>query len=240
MHGRDFMTERPGGALATRPLHFFWLADCSGSMSVNGKIQALNNAIREAIPHMQEVANENPNAEVLIRAIKFSNGAQWHVAQPTPVNDFKWHDLHISGTTCMGEALRLLADQLKMPPMSERALPPVVVLISDGQPTDDFNSGLEELLSQPWGKKAVRIAIAIGEDADHEILQRFIAHPEIKPLQANNAEQLVHYIKWASTAVLKSASSPVSQNVDSNSSSTQNVPIPQLPDDGPSSAADVW
>lgn len=234
------MTDRPGGALATRPLHFFWLADCSGSMSVNGKIQALNNAIREAIPHMQQVANENPNAEVLVRAIKFSNGAQWHISQPTPVNDFKWNDLTTEGTTSMGEALKLLAEQLKMPPMSDRALPPVIVLISDGQPTDDFTGGLQELLEKPWGKKAVRIAIAIGEDADLEILQKFIGHPELKPLQANNAEQLVHYIRWVSTAVLQSASSPGSQSIANNSAQTLNVPIPQLPDNDPSSANDVW
>ncbi len=50
------MSKLPGGALASRPLHFIWVADCSGSMSVDGKIQALNNAIREAIPHMQQVA----------------------------------------------------------------------------------------------------------------------------------------------------------------------------------------
>jgi hypothetical protein len=51
-------------------------------MSVNGKIQVLNTAIREAIPLMQKEANENPNAQVLVRALKFSSGAQWHIAQP--------------------------------------------------------------------------------------------------------------------------------------------------------------
>jgi hypothetical protein len=30
-------------------------------MQTDGKIQALNNAIREAIPHMQTAAEENPN-----------------------------------------------------------------------------------------------------------------------------------------------------------------------------------
>lgn len=24
--------QRPGGELATRPIHFFWVVDCSGSM----------------------------------------------------------------------------------------------------------------------------------------------------------------------------------------------------------------
>jgi uncharacterized protein YegL len=205
------MMRRPGGELATRPLHFIWITDCSGSMKSNGKIQALNTAIREAIPHMQRVADENPNADVLVRAIRFASGAQWHLAQETPVSQFKWSDLSAGGTTDMGKALTMVAEQLKIPPMSERALPPVLALVSDGQPTDNFPKGLAALMEQPWGKKAVRIAIAIGEDADHEVLRKFIGHPEIEPLQANNPEALVNYIRWVSTAVLQAASSPASQ-----------------------------
>ena len=202
------MSRRPGGELASRPLHFIWIADSSGSMEQDGKIQALNTAIREAIPHMRKVAEDNPNAQVLVRAVKFSNGAQWHITQPTPVADFAWNDLAAEGETDMGKALQLVAEQLKMPPMSERALPPVLVLVSDGQPTDDFEAGLKALMEQPWGKKAVRIAISIGRDADDEVLQRFIGNTELKPLAANSPEALVRHIKWASTAVLKSASSP--------------------------------
>lgn len=239
------MSKRPGGEMATRPLHFIWICDCSGSMGAEGKIQSLNNAIKEALPHMQTVADENPNAEVLVRAIRFSNGAQWLTAAPTPVADFKWTDLSADGVTDMGKSLSMVADQLKIPPMTDRALPPVLVLISDGQPTDDFNAGLKTLLDQPWGKKAVRIAIAIGGDAAtpdaQDIFQKFIGYSELKPLQANNPESLVKHIKWVSTAVLKSASSPASQAKDSPSP-VVNVPIPIPPaaDSGPSSAADVW
>ena len=238
------MSKRPGGELATRPLHFIWITDCSGSMKSDGKIQALNVAIHEAIPHMQKVGAENPNAQVLVRAIKFSSGAQWHISQPTPVEDFKWEDLQADGVTDMGKALSMVAEQLKIPPMTDRALPPVLVLISDGQPTDSFERGLKELMEQPWGKKAVRIAIAIGSDADYDVLQKFIGHAEIKPLQANSPESLVNYIKWVSTAVLKSASSPASQSA--ATAPTNNVLVPAVPtvipadDDGPVSANDVW
>jgi uncharacterized protein YegL len=208
-------------------------------MAVDGKIQSLNMAIKEAIPNMQSVADENPNAQVLVRAIKFSSGAQWHVSQPTEIADFRWEDLSAEGVTDMGKALSMVAEQLRIPPMTERALPPVLVLISDGQPTDDYAGGLKALMEQPWGRKAVRIAIAIGEDTDTEVLQKFIGNPELKPLQANNPESLVKYIKWVSTAVLKSASSPSSQTADSHAPGL-NVPIPALPDAGPSSADDVW
>jgi uncharacterized protein YegL len=233
------MSMRPGGELATRPLHFIWIADCSGSMDVDGKIQSLNTAIKEAIPNMQAVADENPNAQVLVRAVKFSDGAQWHVSQPTDVADFRWEDLEAGGVTAMGRALTIVADQLRIPPMTERALPPVLVLISDGQPTDDFSGGLQALMNEPWGRKAVRVAIAIGEDADQEVLKKFIGNPELKPLQANSPESLIKYIRWVSTAVLKSASSPASQSSDSLAAGL-NVPIPAVPDSDPSSADDVW
>ena len=229
--------KRPGGEMATKPLHFIWIADCSDSMRVGGKIQALNTAIREAIPHMRRVAKDNPNAQVLVRAVRFSDGAYWHIAQPVPVEQFEWVDLQAKGVTDMGKALELVAEQLTMPPMPERGLPPVLVLISDGLPTDDFAAGLNALLDLPWGKKAVRIAIAIGEDANLEVLQRFINNSELKPLRANNPEALTTHIRWASTAVLKSASSPHSEP--KGASGGSNVPIP-TPPSTPGGPQDVW
>ena len=224
------MKKRPGGEISARPLHFIWIVDSSGSMSIDGKMQILNNSIHEVIPHMKKVADENPNAEVFVRSLQFSSGAKWHISQPTPLDDFKWVDIKADGVTDMGKAFSMLAEQLKIPPMVDRALPPVLVLLSDGHPTDDYNKGLNELMAQPWGKKSVRIAISIGQDADDEVLQKFIGHPELKPLQANNSESLVKYIKWASTAVLKAASSPASQSTN-NTSSAVNVPIPAPPSD---------
>jgi hypothetical protein len=74
----------------------------------------------------------------------------------------------------------------------------------------------------------VRLAIAIGEDADHELLQKFIGHNEIKPLLVRNSGALVKYIKWVSTAVLKSVAAPASQ-VKSATPSASNIPIPTPP-----------
>ena len=199
--------KRPGGPLARRPLHFIWIADCSGSMT-GEKISILNQAIRTTIPHMREVAANNPHAEVLVRAVSFSDGARWQTTQPVDVEKFEWQDLQAFGHTDLGRALHLVAGQLTIPPMSLRALPPVLVLLSDGQPTDDYDQALQQLLALPWGKKAIRLAIAIGRDAEKAPLQKFIGNPEIKPLEALNADALITYIHWASTAVLKAASSP--------------------------------
>lgn len=218
------MVERPGGGLAKRPLHLFWLADCSGSMQIDGKVQALNNAIREAIPHVQDVARSNPHAQVMVRALAFSNGVRWHIADPTPVEQLSWTDLHADGLTDLGAALRELATQLRMPPLEARALPPAVVLVSDGQPTDDWRGGLAELMSEPWGRKAVRLAIAIGRDADYNVLDQFIGHPEIQPVTANTPERLAQFFRWASTVAVGAASVP------RHSEQETPVPIPPPPE----------
>ncbi len=191
-------SAKPSGKISCRPLHIIFIISCSDSMACDGKIHALNNAIKEFIPDIRELANGNIEVPVLIRAIKFSNGAQWHVSsQPTEVERFTWIDLQSGGdATDMGAAMRLLATALKNPPMPDRALSPVLVLISDGCSTDDYNDGLQALMAEKWGRKAIRLAIAIGENANLEELQKFIGNAEIKPLQANNFETLVRHIKW--------------------------------------------
>jgi len=166
----------PDVQLSRRPLHFIYLCDCSGSMQANGKMQSLNQAIRQSLPGMAEVARQNPEARVLVRAVSFASQARWHLAEPTPVDQLQsnWVNLQAEGLTAMGEALKLVAAALRTPPMEQRALPPVLVLISDGAPTDDFEDGLRTLMREPWAQKAVRLAIAVGHDADLETLQQFI------------------------------------------------------------------
>lgn len=235
------MTERPGGALARRPLHFFWIIDCSGSMAGRGKIQSLNTAARDAIPHMRDAAKENPNAQVYVRVLKFGNNPVWE-SKSVELEQFSWRDLKADqGTTSLGATLKELAGQLRMPPMPDRALPPVLLLMSDGQPTDNFRAGLTELMGQPWGKRAVRLAIAIGADADRGVLQDFIGTPEIKPLEANNPEALTRYIRWASTQAIKSASSGGSSGgAVINPGGNVPIPPPPPPAGGGPGAPNVW
>ncbi len=211
------MPSRPGGKLASRPLQFFWVADCSGSMA-GEKIDSLNTAVRDALPEMRRVARENPNAQLYVNVLAFSTGTRW-IATQTPVEQFQWQDLRVGGTTDMGAALREVASRLSVPPMDERGLTPVVVLVSDGQPTDDFKAGLAAFMSKPWGQKAIRLAIAIGRDCDKDVLQQFIAHSELAPLQANNSDDLVRYIRWASTVAVQNASK---QHVQANDPGTNN------------------
>jgi uncharacterized protein YegL len=218
--------------MAHRPVHFFWLLDCSGSMSINGKVSTLNFAVREAIPEMQRVAHENATAQLMVRVITFSSGAQWHVRTPTPIDEFQWSDVTTGSITDLGAALRLAAGELETPPMPERALKPVLVLVSDGQPTDDWRAGLRAVDATPWGKRAVRVAIAIGQDADTAMLKEFLANPELEPLQAHNPTQLAGAIRWASTVAVRVASTP--------RGGTSAPALSSVPASSGDDSADIW
>jgi uncharacterized protein YegL len=196
------MSDMPGGGVAKRPLHFFILADCSGSMIEGGKIQALNAAIEELLPHLAQASLDNFHADIRVRALAFSRGCTWHVGTPTDPSQIRWPALRASGRTDLGAALRELATQLNSPPMDQRAFPPAVVLVSDGQPTDDFAAGLAAFEASMWGPKSQRFAIAIGSDADRAVLTRFVNDPEIPILEARNAEQLKDLLQFVSTAAV--------------------------------------
>lgn len=238
---------RPGGELASRPLNFFWVVDCSGSM-YGEKIGVVNNAIQSVLPEMVDEAADNPNAQLLIRTLKFSTGASWITENPVKVEEYAWEDLEATGVTDLGKAFELLAGQLSVEQMGERALPPVIVLLSDGQPTDDYKKSLDNFKKLPWAKKAVKIAISIGQDADDEVLFDFTGNKELI-LQANNAKMLAKMIKWASTAV-SAVSSGVSNtsendnNQEQDTSSGNNGPLildmDNIPEPDDIDSGDVW
>jgi uncharacterized protein YegL len=203
-----------GEGIAKRQLHFFFVCDCSGSMAYDGKIQALNQAIREATPEMQKVAAENPNAAVLVRLLIFSDDAVWHIAKPTPLEQFRLdNDLVAGGFTRLDRALDRLTEALSDPHLPERQLRPVILLVSDGQPSERWEKNLESLVATTWGGKAIRLAIGIGQDKDRDMLRKFIGNVEIDILEADSPQALVDRIKWASTQAMSVSSKSKAVNM---------------------------
>jgi uncharacterized protein YegL len=211
-------------AASKNVLKIYWLVDVSGSM-IGDKIATVNRAIKACIDPLNDEAENHNQVQMYVRAMKFSCGAQWHTGE-TQIEDFKWYDLAADGITDTGAALRLMAQELTEEKMSKRTIPPVIILMSDGEATDDYEGGINEVLAQYWGKKSVRIAIAIGHDANISELSKFCSNPqEAPPLVADKASDLVKYIKWASVTVSKSVSRARIPDDDSNA----NVHLPPLP-----------
>lgn len=204
------MTIERDGKMGNRDLHLFFLIDASDSMSYGGKVETLNNAIREAIPHIREIARE-AEGSIKVHALSFSTGARW-IVKNVDIRDFTWDNITTKGVTDMGRGFEILAEKLSSDFQGERGYQPVMILLSDGLPTDDYESGLKKLKATKWGSKAIRISIAIGSETDVDVLQDFIGDSfrgELKPLKAKNASELKNYIRWASTAASNASINPM-------------------------------
>jgi len=194
-----------------RQLHVFFLLDCSSSMQ-GESIRGLNDGMRAAIPAMREAAEHHVAVDVLVRAIRFADEATWHVAAPTPVHRLAWHDVAAGGHTAMGGALRLLADQLAPRAMPGPQLRPIVILISDGRPTDDLAAGLRTLEAAPYGPKTIRTALALGPDADAAALAQFAGSAALAPLRLASTSEVADRLRWASATAIGAASRPAARS----------------------------
>lgn len=182
-----------------RTMVLFFIVDTSGSMTGN-KIGAVNQAIREVLPMLDEISASNADAEIKIAALDFSSGCEWMFDQPKPAAEFKWLDRTASGLTDMGGACIELSKKLSRNAFMQSdsgAFAPVLLLLSDGEPTDDYQAGLKKLKENRWYKAAIKIAIAIGNDANKEALKDFTGNLEAV-IEVHNIEALKKLIRTVS------------------------------------------
>ncbi len=201
---------RLGGTLAPRrDVHFFWLLDGSTSMLRGARIQSLNFAVASAIPEMRRVASQQWKANVLVRALRFATDVDWIVEKATPIAEFEWtRDIPADGETAMGKALSTVVTELDKLPGTRKFYPPVVILVTDGEPTDKdfgFEKALNQLLQHKLGRISTRIAVAIDvSPKGMEYLKQF---SDIV-LCAENADEIAQNIVIASTSGIMISSSP--------------------------------
>ncbi len=150
---------------SARPLPVIVLADVSGSMGANGKIDALNEAVSEMIATFSD--EDDVRAEIHVSVIAFGGGGASLHKPLRPARETRWEPMSASGRTPMGEAFEvaraMIEDREAVP---SRAYRPTLVLVSDGVPTDDWRTALATLLASERASKATRFAMGIGDDAD--------------------------------------------------------------------------
>lgn len=156
----------------------FYLVDTSGSM-MGDKLGAVNNAMQEAITvDLPDISAANDDAEIRVAIMQFSTDCSWITPSsgPIPIGDVIWNDLTPNGLTDLGAAFKELDSKLSRTGFLQSqtgAYAPVVLLVSDGGPTDDWENGLKKLKENNWFKHAIKIALAAGFDADIDVLAAF-------------------------------------------------------------------
>ena len=232
------------GAPAKKEMVLFFVIDRSGSMS-GTKMGAVNTAIREVLPELKGIGGSD--AIIKIAVLLFSSGVDWMYAEPISVNDFQWNSVEAFGLTEFGAACTELGEKMSRSAFLNAAsasVAPAIFLMSDGQPTDAYKKGLEKLQGNRWFKNAIRIAVAIGDDADANVLAEFAGNSEAV-IRVHTPEALKKMIRFVS--VTSSQIGSVSQPIFEDSAVTlkqdsmvQAIQDMQTDADFTDAAADDW
>lgn len=203
-----------------RPLPVIVLADTSGSMSVNGKIEALNRGLQDMLSTF--AGESRLRAEIQVSVITFGGNKASVNLELTPAHSIEaFNPLIAAGATPLGGALRLAFELIEdRERISSRAYKPVVVLVSDGYPTDDWRAEFEALKNGERSAKATKLAMAIGADADYAMLTNFANDPEAPVFKAENARDIHRFFK----AVTMSVSAQSQSNTPNQSTPLQLPP----------------
>jgi uncharacterized protein YegL len=197
--------------IVKRQMVLFFVVDTSGSMQ-GTKIGAVNTAIREVLPELKDAGGSY--IDLKVACLTFSSGCKWMYSTPIASDSFQWTNVDADGVTDLGSACRELNDKLskngflKAPSGS---LAPVIFLLSDGEPTDDFESGINLLQQNNWFKHGIKVAVAIGDDAKKDVLAKFTGNIEAV-ITVHTPEALRKWIRKVSitSSQIGSRSQPVS------------------------------
>lgn len=197
------------GTILKKVLPIIYVIDTSGSMS-GARIASVNEAMHECGKILLENSTEIPDAEIKIGAVTFSSGAKWVTERSlATVEDFHWNEIGASGVTDLGAALYALDDKLsrsKLLVSDTGFCVPVIIFMSDGYPTDDWKEALEKVSTEnKWFARAKKIAIAIGDGADKDVLSELVGNSK-SVVTVNDLEMLKKLIVAVSCSASMMAS----------------------------------
>lgn len=180
-----------------RRLPVYLLLDTSGSMH-GEPIEAVKNGVQILLSNLRQ----DPYAleTAYLSVITFNETAK-QVVPLTELPSFQAPVLNASGTTSLGGALSLLASSIEREVAKTTAeekgdWKPLVFIMTDGEPTDDWTKGLEALKKVRTG---VVVACAAGPGADTSVLKKITE--VVVSLDTADDATIKAFFKWVSASV---------------------------------------
>ena len=180
-----------------RRLPVYLLLDTSGSMS-GEPIEAVKNGVQVMISSLRQ----NPQAieTAYISVITFDSTAR-QIIPLTDLASFQMVDIKATGTTSLGEALKLVANKIdtevaKTTTEQKGDWKPLVFIMTDGIPTDDWQNGLIEFKKR---KIAFTVACAAGSGADAKILKQITDN--VVSLDTADSSSIGKFFQWVTASI---------------------------------------
>ena len=163
-------------------------------------------AVRSGVKLLSSTLRQDPYAleTVFISIITFDTTAR-QIVPLTDLVNFQPPELKVDGTTALGGAMKLLAEKVASEVIKTTAekrgdWKPLVFIMTDGAPNDDWQSGLAVLREQKLG---VVVACAAGEGADVTILKQITDN--VVRLDTADSSAIQAFFKWVSASVSTSS-----------------------------------
>lgn len=180
-----------------RRLPVYLLLDTSASMN-GDPIEAVKNGVQVLLSTLRQ----DPYAleTAYLSVITFDNSAR-QMAPLTELATFQAPTIAASGTTAMGEGLALLADCIEAEVAKSTAdakgdWKPLIFMMTDGSPTDDWKRGLDKLKKVRTG---LIVACAAGQGADTAVLKQITE--VVVQLDTADSNTIKAFFKWVSASI---------------------------------------
>lgn len=180
-----------------RRLPVYLLLDTSGSM-FGEPIEAVKNGVQVLLSTLRQDPYALETAYLSI--ITFDSTAR-QIVPLTELSAFQMPDIQASGCTALGEALSLLTNRAAQEVTKTTAekkgdWKPLVFIMTDGEPTDDFNKGLAEFKTGKW---SLVVACAAGAGANTDTLKKITEC--VVSLDTADSSTIKPFFKWVSASV---------------------------------------
>ena len=183
-----------------RPLPVIVAVDRSGSMSANGKIDALNIALKDFI---NSIKGEDTAVDIKIALFSFGENEARCELPLTSVDDIDpdLYNFSARGRTPMGQVFRLIKEMIEDKTIvSSRSYKPTLVLLTDGRRTDDYQERMTKLMNGGRSYKSFSIAMAIGEEEKKNMLAAFVSSPELL-VSGDSARDIKKFFRFVTMSV---------------------------------------